>query len=247
MISANVLLAFGLIALDAVAAGPCKPVTTSSALSTESTAVTITGAETGTATTATLDATLTSDLTTLLTATSDLTTLTTEAATTTTTAERPDSTQFNIYPNQGVAASGPLKVRTPLGDSVYFNNPNSNYATGTFVVNGRGKLVSGNQLLCAFFRTGQQYGDIVGCSPDETDLRYSPIDCELGTSGQLDCQVQGKFCYYDRDMLTCDARGLYPYFYIESAGSSGYGLILGSNGLNLTPVQLAAQPQPSEP
>ncbi|ENH71219.1 hypothetical protein FOC1_g10006075 [Fusarium oxysporum f. sp. cubense race 1] len=262
MISANVLLAFGLIALDAVAAGPCRPVTTSSALSsgttitvdsttlvgsTESTAVTITETETGTATTATSDATLTSDLTTLLTATSDLTTFTTEAATTTITAERPDSTQFNIYPNQGVDASGPLKVRTPLGGSVYFNNPNSNYATGTFVVNGRGKLVNGNQLLCAYFRTGQQFGDIVGCSPDETDLRYAPIDCELGTSGQLDCQVQGKFCYYDRDMLTCDARGLYPYFYIESAGSSGYGLILGSNGLNLTPVQLAAQPQPSEP
>ncbi|EXA34145.1 hypothetical protein FOQG_12474 [Fusarium oxysporum f. sp. raphani 54005] len=128
------------------------------------------------------------------------------------------------YPNQGIDASGPLKVRTPFGGSVYFNNPNSNYATGTFVVNGRGKL----------------YGDIVGCSPHEPDLRYAPIDCELGTSGQLDCQVQGKFCYYDRDMLTCDARGLYP-------GSSGYGLILGSNGLNLTPVQLAAQPQPSEP
>ncbi|KAI3582967.1 hypothetical protein IWW34DRAFT_611918 [Fusarium oxysporum f. sp. albedinis] len=143
------------------------------------------------------------------------------------------------YPNQGVDASGPLKVRTPLGGLVYFNNPNSNYATGTFV--------KGNQLLFAFFLTGQQYGDIVGCSPDETDLRYAPIDCELGTSGQLDCQVQGKFCYYDRDMLTCDARGLYPYFYIESTGSSGYGLILGSNGLNLTPVQLAAQPQPSEP
>ncbi|KAJ4035763.1 hypothetical protein NW761_014044 [Fusarium oxysporum] len=151
------------------------------------------------------------------------------------------------YPNQGIDASGPLKVRTPFGGSVYFNNPNSNYATGTFVVNGRGKLVNGNQRLCAYFRTGQQFGDIVGCSPDETDLRYVPIDCELGTSGQLDCQVQGKFCYYDRDMLTCDARGLYPYFYIESAGSSGYGLILGSNGLNLTPVQLAAQPQPSEP
>ena len=99
------------------------------------------------------------------------------------------------YPNQGIDASGPLKVRTPFGGSVYFNNPNSNYA---------------------------------------------PIDCELGTSGQLDCQVQGKFCYYDRDMLTCNTRGLYP-------GSSGYGLILGSNGLNLTPVQLAAQPQPSEP
>ncbi|PCD33599.1 hypothetical protein BFJ63_vAg7915 [Fusarium oxysporum f. sp. narcissi] len=136
------------------------------------------------------------------------------------------------YPNQGVDASGPLKVRTPLGGSVYFNNPNSNYTTGTFV--------NGNQLLFAFFLTGQQYGSIVGCSPDETDLRYAPIDCELGTSGQLDCQAQGKFCYYDRDMLTCDARGLYP-------GSSGYGLILGSNGLNLTPVQLAAQPQPSEP
>lgn len=29
MISANILLAFGLVALDAVAAGPCKPVTTS--------------------------------------------------------------------------------------------------------------------------------------------------------------------------------------------------------------------------
>ncbi|EWZ38937.1 uncharacterized protein FOBCDRAFT_275122 [Fusarium oxysporum Fo47] len=128
------------------------------------------------------------------------------------------------YPNQGVDTSGPLKVRTPLGGSVYFNNPNSNYTTGTFVVNGRGKL----------------YGDIVDCSPHEPDFRYAPIDCELGTSGQLDCQVQGKFCYYDRDMLTCDARGLYP-------GSSGYGLILGLNGLNLTPVQLAAQPQPSEP
>lgn len=93
------------------------------------------------------------------------------------------------YPNQSVDASGPLKVRTPFGGSVYFNNPNSNYATGTFVVNGRGKLVNGNQLLCAYFRTGQQFGDIVGCSPGETDLRYAPIDCELGTSGQLDCQV----------------------------------------------------------
>ncbi|KAF4494090.1 hypothetical protein FAGAP_9783 [Fusarium agapanthi] len=262
MISAKVLLAFGLVA---VAAGPCKPVTTSSAVSSgtsvavdsttlvgsaESTAVTVTEAETGTATTATL----TSDLTTLLTATSDLTTLTTEAATstteatsteaaTTTTAELPDSTQFNIYPDEGVSATGPLKVRIQRGDSVYFNNPGTDYTTGTFVVNGRGKLVNGNQLMCAYFRTGQQYGDIEGCPPaDETDARYSPIDCELGASGQLDCQVQGKFCYYSQDMLRCDARGLYPYFYIESPGSSGYGLVLGSNGLNLTPVQLAAQP-----
>ncbi|QGI65430.1 hypothetical protein CEK26_009380 [Fusarium fujikuroi] len=269
MISANILLAFGLVALDAVAAGPCKPVTTSLAVSsgtsvtvdsttlvgsTETTAVTVTETETGTATTATSDATLTSDLTTLLTATSDFTTLTTEAATTTTeeatttTAERPDSTQFNIYPNQGVEASGPLKVRTIPGGSVYFNNPNADYTTGTFVVSGRGKLVNGNQLMCAFFRTGQQYGDIVGCPPsDESDARYSPIDCELGASGQLDCQVQGKFCYYSQDMLTCDARAVYPYFYIESAGSYGYGLILGPNGLNLTPVELAAQPEPTEP
>ncbi|VTT83214.1 unnamed protein product, partial [Fusarium fujikuroi] len=269
MISANILLAFGLVALDAVAAGPCKPVTTSLAVSsgtsvtvdsttlvgsTETTAVTVTETETGTATTATSDATLTSDLTTLLTATSDFTTLTTEAATTTTeeatttTAERPDSTQFNIYPSQGVEASGPLKVRTIPGGSVYFNNPNADYTTGTFVVSGRGKLVNGNQLMCAFFRTGQQYGDIVGCPPsDESDARYSPIDCELGASGQLDCQVQGKFCYYSQDMLTCDARAVYPYFYIESAGSYGYGLILGPNGLNLTPVELAAQPEPTEP
>ncbi|KLO92943.1 uncharacterized protein LW93_4098 [Fusarium fujikuroi] len=269
MISANILLAFGLVALDAVAAGPCKPVTTSLAVSsgtsvtvdsttlvgsTETTAVTVTETETGTATTATSDATLTSDLTTLLTATSGFTTLTTEAATTTTeeatttTAERPDSTQFNIYPNQGVEASGPLKVRTIPGGSVYFNNPNADYTTGTFVVSGRGKLVNGNQLMCAFFRTGQQYGDIVGCPPsDESDARYSPIDCELGASGQLDCQVQGKFCYYSQDMLTCDARAVYPYFYIESAGSYGYGLILGPNGLNLTPVELAAQPEPTEP
>ncbi|KAF5634205.1 hypothetical protein F52700_5926 [Fusarium sp. NRRL 52700] len=274
MISVGVLLAFGLLALDAVAAGPCKPLTTSLAVtsdtsvavgsttlvgSTESTAVTITETETGTATTATSDATLTSDLTTLLTATSEFTTLTTEAATTTehattteetttTTAELPDSTQFNIYPNQGVDATGPLKVRIQPGGSVYFNNPSADYTTGTFLVSGRGKLVNGNQLMCAFFRSGQQYGDIVGCPPaDETDARYSAIDCELGASGQLDCHVQGKFCYYSQDMLTCEARELYPYFYIESAGSSGYGLILGSNGLNLTPVELAAQPQPTGP
>ncbi|KAF4416084.1 hypothetical protein FACUT_12878 [Fusarium acutatum] len=275
MISAKILLAFGLVA---VAASPCKPVTTSLAVSsgtvdsttlvgsTESTAVTVTETETGTATTATSGATLTSDLTTLLTATSDLTTLTTEAAmitteeltttegattteaATTTTAERPDSTQFNIYPNQGVDATGPLKVRIQPGGSVYFNNPNSDYTTGTFVVNGRGKLVNGNQLMCAFFRTGQQYGDIVGCPPDdETDARYAPIDCELGASGQLDCQVQGRFCYYSQEVLTCDARAVYPYFYIESAGSYGYGLFLGPNGLNLSPVELAAQPQPTEP
>ncbi|KAF5658264.1 HPP family [Fusarium denticulatum] len=277
MFSAKVLLAFGLVA---VAAGPCKPVTTSLAVSsgttltvdsttlagsTESTSVTVTETETGTATTATLDATLTSDLTTLLTATSDLTTLTTEAATTTTeeaatteeattteaatttTAEIPDSTQFNIYPNQGVSATGPLKVRIQPGGSVYFNNPSSDYTTGTFVVNSRGKLVNGNQLMCAFFRSGQQYGDIVGCPPaDEADARYVPIDCELGAEGQLDCSVQGRFCYYNPE-ITCDARGLYPYFYIESAGSFGYGLILGSNGLNLTPVELAAQPEPTEP
>ncbi|RBQ78644.1 hypothetical protein FVER14953_13176 [Fusarium verticillioides] len=284
MISAKVLLVFGLVA---VSAGPCKPVTTSLAVSsetsvtvdsttlarsTESTAVTAAETETETATTATLDATLTSDLTTLLTATSDVTTLTTEAATTTTeevtttteaattteeattteaatttTAELPDSTQFNIYPNQGVSATGPLKVRIQPGGSVYFNNPSSGYTTGTFVVNSRGKLVNGNQLMCAFFRTGQQYGDIVGCPPaDEADARYVPIDCELGAEGQLDCSVQGKFCYYNPE-ITCDARGLYPYFYLESAGSSGYGLILGSNGLNLTPVELAAQPQPTEP
>ncbi|KAF5604804.1 hypothetical protein FPCIR_657 [Fusarium pseudocircinatum] len=271
MISAKVLLAFGLVA---VAAGPCKPVTTSLAASsessvpvdsttlvgsTESSSVTVTETETGTATTATLDATLTSDLTTLLTATSDVTTLTTEAATTTTedsttteaatttTAEIPDSTQFNIYPNQGVSATGPLKVPIQPGGSVYFNNPSPDYTTGTFVVNSRGKLVNGNQLMCAFFRTGQQYGDIVGCPPaDEGDARYVPIDCELSAEGQLDCSVQGRFCYYNPE-ITCDARELYPYFYIESAGSYGHGLILGSNGLNLTPVELAAQPQPSEP
>ncbi|KAF5575547.1 hypothetical protein FPANT_11289 [Fusarium pseudoanthophilum] len=281
MISAKVLLAFGLVA---VSAGPCKPVTTSLAVSsetsvtvdsttlagsTESTAVTVT--ETGTATTVTSDATLTSDLTTLLTATIDVTTLTTEAATTTTdestiteeattteqatsteaatttTAELPDSTQFNIYPNQGVSATGPLKVRIQPGGSVYFNNPSSDYTTGTFVVNSRGKLVNGNQLMCAFFRSGQQYGDIVGCPPaDERDARYVPIDCELGAEGQLDCSVQGRFCYYNPE-ITCDARGLYPYFYLESAGSDGYGLILGSNGLNLTPVELADHPQPTEP
>jgi hypothetical protein len=231
----------------------------------ESTAVTAAETETETATTAT------SDLTTLLTATSDVTTLTTEAATTTTeeatttteaattteeattteaatttTAELPDSTQFNIYPNQGVSATGPLKVRIQPGGSVYFNNPSSDYTTGTFVVNSRGKLVNGNELMCAFFRTGQQYGDIVGCPTEETDARYVPIDCELGAEGQLDCSVQGKFCYYNPE-ITCDERGLYPYFYLESAGSSGYELILGSNGLNLTPVELATQPQPTEP
>ncbi|KAF5591616.1 uncharacterized protein FSUBG_10430 [Fusarium subglutinans] len=279
MISAKVLLAVGLVA---VAAGPCKPVTTSLAVSsgtsgvvdsttlvgsTESTAVSVTETETGTATTATL----TSDLTTLLTATSDLTTLTTEAATstaeeatttkeattteeatsteaaTTTTAELPGSTQFNIYPNQGVPATGPLKVRTSPGGKLYFNNPNDNYVTGTFVLNGHGKLINGNQLLCAFFGRGEQYADIIACSPeDETDLRYSPLDCELGASGQISCQAQGKFCYYS-PRLSCGARGVYPYFYIESAGASGYGLVLGPNGLNLTPVQLAAQPQPTEP
>ncbi|KAG9500524.1 hypothetical protein J7337_009005 [Fusarium musae] len=263
MISAKVLLAFGLVAVSAgpLAVSSETSVTVDSttlARSTESTAVTAAETETETATTATLDATLTSDLTTLLTATSDVTTLTTEAATTTeeattteaattTTAELPDSTQFNIYPNQGVSATGPLKVRIQPGDSVYFNNPSSDYTTGTFVVNSRGKLVNGNQLMCAFFRTGQQYGDIVGCPPaDEADARYVPIDCELGAEGQLDCSVQGKFCYYNPE-ITCDARGLYPYFYLESAGSSGYGLILGSNGLNLTPVELAAQPEPTEP
>ncbi|KAH7230493.1 uncharacterized protein BKA55DRAFT_525848, partial [Fusarium redolens] len=123
----------------------------------------------------------------------------------------------------------------------------SDCSTGTFVVNGRSKLVNGNQLLCAFFQSGQQYGDIVGCSPDNTDPQFSPIVCELGTSGQLDCQAQGKFCYYSGETLTCDARGLYPYFYPENASLYGYGLILGSNGLNRTPVQLADHPQPSEP
>ncbi|KAF9771713.1 hypothetical protein IL306_010640 [Fusarium sp. DS 682] len=264
---ANVLLAIGLIALDAVAAGPCKPVTASSVAltsdttvtvdsttlvaSTESTAATITesATETTTATaTATLDTTVTSDLTTLLSVASDFTSYTTEAATTTTTGERPDSTEFSIYPNEGVGASGALKVRMPLGGEVYFNNPNSNYGPGSFVVNGRGKLVNGPQLMCAFFRSGQQYGDIVGCSPDNNDPQLSSIDCELSASGQLDCNVQGKFCYYSNDMLNCEPRGLYPFFYIESAGSYGYSLALGSNGLNnMTPVQLADHPAPTTP
>ncbi|KAF5253565.1 hypothetical protein FANTH_1637 [Fusarium anthophilum] len=266
MISAKVLLAFGLVA---VAAGPCKPVTTSLAVilgtsvvvdsttlvgSAESAVVTVTETETGTAT-------LTSDLTTLLTATSDLTTLTTEAATstaeeattteeatgteaaTTTTAELPGSTQFNIYPNQGVQATGPLKVRIQPGGSVYFNNPSSAYETGTFVVNANHKLVNGNQIMCAYFGTGQQYADVVGCPPaGQADARYSPLDCQVSFEGQLGCQVQGKFCYYSQDMLVCDPRALYPYFYIQSAGSFGYELVLGPNGINFTPVQLLAQP-----
>ncbi|KAF5549037.1 hypothetical protein FNAPI_8112, partial [Fusarium napiforme] len=84
---------------------------------------------------------------------------TTAKEATTTTAEIPDSTQFNIYPNQGVSATRPIQP----GDSVYFNNPSSDYTTGTIVVNSHGKVVNGNQLMRAFFRTGQQYGDIVGC------------------------------------------------------------------------------------
>ncbi|KAF4334045.1 hypothetical protein FBEOM_12122 [Fusarium beomiforme] len=291
------LLAFGLVALDAVAAGPCKPVTTSSALSsdtttggsttsavsTETAAVTITESATETTTAATTlettatsdlttllsvtsdftsytteaatteattaDTTVTSDLTTLLSVTSDFTTYTTEAATTTTTADAPDSTEFSIYPDEDVDASGPLQVRMPLGGEVYFNNPNANYGPGTFYVSGRGKLVNGAQLMCAFFRTGQQYGDIVGCQPNEPDARYSPVNCELSASGQLDCSVQGKFCYYSQDMLQCEDRGLYPWFYIENAGSYGYSLSIGPSGVsnNLTPVQLADHPAPTEP
>ncbi|KAM5364626.1 hypothetical protein ACJZ2D_011407 [Fusarium nematophilum] len=169
----------------------------------------------------------------------------TTLAPTTATSARPDSSAFNIVPNEGSAASGLLKVRTNPGGSVYLNNPNPTYQTGEFVVNGRGRLVERGRFICAFFRTGQGYGDLNACRPDETDPQFGPITYQLTASEELECTVAGKFCFYQGGFLRCDDRGVYSSLYIETPGSFGYSVIIGPSGLtgvNRSPVELSAAP-----
>ncbi|KAL6355828.1 hypothetical protein LRP88_09411 [Fusarium phalaenopsidis] len=163
---------------------------------------------------------------------------------TTSTAPRPDSTAFNIIPGDGSAASGFLKVRTLLGGDIYFNNPYTTYQTGVFVVTGLNQLVErGSQRICAYFRTGQGYGDLIGCQPEvDPDLREVPLTCQLTASEKIQCSVPGKFCYYQNDMLHCEDRGTFSSLYIEPLSGAGYGVIIGPSGLSRSPVELAAAP-----
>ncbi|KAF5004241.1 hypothetical protein FDECE_9270 [Fusarium decemcellulare] len=278
------VLASGLLCLDSATAGPCKPVTTSTTLTSASetgsvsfstssdTAVVTTDTTTSGSTTdsETVSSTITESSTesttfvsvtatgstsyestdsTSETLTTESTTesttavsLTTEASTTETSA-RPDSTPFNIIPDAGSAASGFLKVRDILGGDVYFNNPSPTYSTGEFVVNGRNQLVNRGQLICAYFRTGQGYGDLYGCQPDsDPDPRTVPITCQLTASEKLQCSIEGRFCYYRGEFLTCDDRGIYSSVYLENLSGAGYGVIIGPSGLNRSPVELSAAP-----
>ncbi|KAI8686511.1 hypothetical protein NCS55_00327300 [Fusarium keratoplasticum] len=272
---ASLLLALSFVCIESAIAGPCKPGTTSTALTSSSETESATSHAASSTTVVTTDSTTsgpgTDSTTTSLTLTtsstesttflstassvsvsSDSTTLSTSEATTslstqtstTSTSPRPDSTAFNIIPGDGSAASGFLKVRTILGGDVYFNTQYTTYQTGVFVVTGLNQLVErGSQRICAFFRTGQGYGDLDGCQPEtDPDLREVPLTCQLTASEKLECSVPGKFCYYQGDMLKCDDRGTYSSLYIEPLGSAGYGVIIGPSGLSLSPVELAAAP-----
>lgn len=114
-----------------------------------------------------------------------------------------------------------------------------------FVVNGATRHLTerGSQSICAFFRTGQGYGDLIGYQPDvNPDIQEVPITCELTAGEKIQCSVAGKFCYYQGDMLHCDDRGTYSSLYIEGPYSDGYSVVLGPSGLNLSPVELSAAP-----
>ncbi|KAJ4200257.1 hypothetical protein NW767_007778 [Fusarium falciforme] len=220
------------VATDSTTSGP----------GTDSTAASLTLTESTTFLSTTSSVSVSSDSTTL--STSEATTSLSTQTSTTSTSPRPDSTAFNIIPGDGSAASGFLKVRTILGGDVYFNNKYTTYQTGVFVVTGLNQLVErGSQRICAFFRTGQGYGDLDGCQPEtDPDLREVPLTCQLTTSGKLECSVPGKFCYYQNDMLHCDDRGTFSSLYIEPLSSAGYAVIIGPSDLSLSPVELAAAP-----
>ncbi|KAJ4160128.1 hypothetical protein NW754_003252 [Fusarium falciforme] len=267
---ASLLLALSLVYIESAIAGPCKPGTTSTLTSssetesatshaassttvvatdsttsgpgTDSTAASLTLTESTTFLSTTSSVSVSSDSTTL--STSEATTSLSTQTSTTSTSPRPDSTAFNIIPGDGSAASGFLKVRTILGGDVYFNNKYTTYQTGVFVVTGLNQLVErGSQRICAFFRTGQGYGDLDGCQPEtDPDLREVPLTCQLTASGKLECSVPGKFCYYQNDMLHCDDRGTFSSLYIEPLSSAGYAVIIGPSDLSLSPVELAAAP-----
>ncbi|KAL2692518.1 hypothetical protein Neosp_002928 [[Neocosmospora] mangrovei] len=228
-------------------------VTTDSTTSgTDSTTTSLTLTESSTESTTflstTSSATVSSESTTLSTSeatTSEATTSLSTQTSATSTSPQPDSTAFNIIPGSDSAASGFLKARTILGGDVYFNNPYASYQTGVFVVNGatRHLIERGSQSICAFFRTGQGYGDLIGCQPDvNPDVQEVPITCQLTASEKIQCSVAGKFCYYQGDMLHCDDRGTYSSLYIDGPYSDGYSVVLGPSGLNLSPVELSAAP-----
>ncbi|KAJ3464974.1 hypothetical protein MRS44_005632 [Fusarium solani] len=272
---ASLLLALSLVCIESAIAGPCKPGTTLTALTSSSETESATSHAASSTTVVTTDSTTsgpgTDSTTASLTLTesstesttfvsttssvsvsSDSITLSTSEATTslsmqtstTSTAHRPDSTAFNIIPGDGSAASGFLKVRTLLGADIYFNNPYTTYQTGVFVVTGLNQLVErGSQRICAYFRTGQGYGDLIGCQPEvDPDLREVPLTCQLTASEKIQCSVPGKFCYYQNDMLHCEDRGTFSSLYIEPLSGAGYGVIIGPSGLSRSPVELAAAP-----
>ncbi|RSL60731.1 hypothetical protein CEP54_006585 [Fusarium duplospermum] len=261
----SILLALSFVCIESAIAGPCKPGTTSTALtsSSETESVTVNPASSTTvvATDSTTSGPSTDSTTASLTLTesstesttrsvpvsSDSTTLSTSEATTsaTSTSPQPDSTPFNIIPGADSSVSGLLKVRTTLGGSVLFDNEYETYQTGVFVVNGltRQLVERGSQRICAFFRTGQGYGDLTGCRPEvNPDRQQFPITCQLTASEELRCSVAGKYCTRPGDFLTCEDRGVYSSLYLGALSSAGYSVIIGPSGLSLSPVELVAAP-----
>ncbi|KAF4446722.1 hypothetical protein F53441_9655 [Fusarium austroafricanum] len=162
----------------------------------------------------------------------------------TTTARPPGPTSISIFPNEGTEASGPLKVTEGLGYYVYFKNENSDYVTGNFLLNNQGRVTTDSRILCAYFNPYSQYEDISPCPPNlPPGNSFAFNQCQLGSNGQLDCSVQGRYCTSEVLFeISChEERGLCSTFYIKNMESNGYGLRIGPSGLALPQVQLTAR------
>ncbi|RSL88445.1 hypothetical protein CEP52_015225 [Fusarium oligoseptatum] len=260
MRSVSFSLAIGLLAADAVVAGPCIPPSsdTSSAVSSATSSASASSTTESYSTTESASATESLTLTTsssfeststtffTTTTSADSTTIeTSTAAPTTTTSTAP----YNPIPTfKVVAVGGPvpgaeLRSTGQTGNILTFNPTYSGTRVLSFSLEpSTGRLLESNgKYMCLYYGGG--LSTVTVCNPESAGVKY--LTCTVNTDLTLSCSGPEGHRYFDDEgeEVIYDTGATVDHFYVSYQGSGYYSYIGGANvvGGNFIPVKYGLQ------
>ncbi|RTE83230.1 hypothetical protein BHE90_002227 [Fusarium euwallaceae] len=258
-------LAIGLLAADAVVAGPCIPLssdtssavssatssasassTTESLSSTESYSTTESASTTEslTLTSSSSESTPTTFFTTTTSSDSSTIETSTSAATTTT-----STAPYNPIPTfKVVAVGGPvpgaeLRSTGQTGNILTFNPTYSGTRVLSFSLEpSTGRLLESNgKYMCLYYGGG--LSTVTVCNPESAGVKY--LTCTVNTDLTLSCSGPEGHRYFDDEgeEVIYDTGATVDHFYVSYQGSGYYSYIGGANvvGGNFIPVKYGLQ------
>ncbi|RSL83362.1 hypothetical protein CEP51_004557 [Fusarium floridanum] len=253
-------LAIGLLAADAVVAGPCIPPSsdTSSAVSSATSSASASSTPESYSTTESASATESLTLTTsssfeststtffTTTTSADSTTIETSTAaptTTTSTAPYTPIPTFKVVAVGGPVPGAELRSTGQTGNILTFNPTYSGTRVLSFSLEpSTGRLLESNgKYMCLYYGGG--LSTVTVCNPESAGVKY--LTCTVNTDLTLSCSGPEGHRYFDDEgeEVIYDTGATVDHFYVSYQGSGYYSYIGGANvvGGNFIPVKYGLQ------